>query len=233
MIRKIVRQRDPELRAAVKDISLGEISTGFEKLDALGCIHESAGDERHGQLAQDYLDAVNEQKEVLVVAPTHREGHEVAKLVRAGLKKAGQLGNDRQVIWLEQVAMTAEQRGDAVNYKPGMVIEFHQKAAGKKLAGFQLAMDKKGETFEPVPFPPRKKRRGRPSFQGYQQRAIQRGSRLEVIGRDEEGHVYAKNAEGGVCLVPIWDSGKFSVHERELMPLTAGVGLPRFGRHSG
>ena len=45
------------------------------------CINESNGDERHGQLAQDYLKATEENKEVLVVAPTHREGHEVTKLV--------------------------------------------------------------------------------------------------------------------------------------------------------
>ena len=76
-------------------------------------------------------------------------------------------------------------------------------------------MNKKGETFEPVPFPSREKKRGRPAFQGYQQRAIQRGARLEVLGRDEEGHVYAKNEKGGVCLVPTWDAEKFSVHERE------------------
>ena len=36
IIRKIVRQKDPALRAAVKDISVGEISQGLDKLDALG-----------------------------------------------------------------------------------------------------------------------------------------------------------------------------------------------------
>ena len=222
VIRKIVRQRNPEMRAAIKDISIGNIAEGFDALDSLSCIQELCRDESHHQLANDYLGAVQEGKSTLIVAPTHREGHEVTKLVRAGLKKNGILDNDRQVMRLEAVDTTLEQRRDATQYQSGQVLEFHQKARGTKIPGFQIAMNKKGETFEPEPFPSQKRGPGRPPFEGYKQGATERGARLTVIGRDGEGHVYAKNDKGKVCLVPLWDAEKFSVHEPELLPLSPG-----------
>ena len=41
---KIYRQRIPELRAAIEDLSKGRTGEGFDKLDKFGAIQEIAGD---------------------------------------------------------------------------------------------------------------------------------------------------------------------------------------------
>ena len=131
---KIERQRDAyKYKEAVEALSEGRSKEGFEKLDALGWIHAIAdGAERYGRLAADYVDTVASGRECLVISPTHQEGREhVIREIRRVLMERGMLGADRRVFRVLQNAnLTEAQRGDAMEYLPDDVLQFHQNAKG-------------------------------------------------------------------------------------------------------
>jgi hypothetical protein len=138
-IKNIQRQK-AEYREAIKALADGNTEKGFETLDRLGWIKEAVDDERYSLLARDYVAALKKGKSALVVSPTHREGERVTTEIRAELKRTPRsnkdpkgfvLSNDdRQFPVLRDAQLTAPERADSVNYKPGDVIVFHQNAAG-------------------------------------------------------------------------------------------------------
>jgi ATP-dependent exoDNAse (exonuclease V) alpha subunit len=132
-VRDIQRQKD-QYKDAVKAFSEGKAAKGLEKLDKLGWVHEiKDADERYRQLATDYADTVASGKECLVVCPTHREGERVTAEIRKVLKDRGRLGREAHIVRvLQNASLTEAQRGDAVNYLPSDVIQFHQNAKGYK-----------------------------------------------------------------------------------------------------
>ncbi len=131
---EIMRQEDPEYRAAAKRLSEGDTLEGFDALDRLGWIKEWGGDEdRYRQVAADYLQALADKKTVLVVSPTHAEAGKVTQEIRSQLRQAGRLGAEER-IFARLVAVNASEaeRGQATTYRPGDVIQFHQNAKGFK-----------------------------------------------------------------------------------------------------
>jgi conjugative relaxase-like TrwC/TraI family protein len=133
---EIERQRDAyRYKEAVEALSEGRSKDGFDKLDALGWIHEIADDEeRYARLAADYVDTIALGKECLVVSPTHVEGRDhVTREIRRVLIERGMLGADRRVFRVLQNAnLTEAQRGDVMEYLPDDMLQFHQNATGYK-----------------------------------------------------------------------------------------------------
>ena len=139
-LREIRRQKNDAYRSAVGDISKGELTTGngrtflqqgIEKLDAMGAVVECQGEERYQKVADDYLAAGPQT--ALVITPTHAEGAKVTERIRAGLKQTKRLvGHDKNLDTLQSVNWTEAERKDALNYEPGMVVQFHQNAKGFK-----------------------------------------------------------------------------------------------------
>lgn len=77
------------------------------------------------------MDAVADGKSALVVSPTHAEKDLVTSEIRRQLRERGLLGkNEREFVKLTNAHLTEAQRGDAANYAPGDVIQFHQNAKG-------------------------------------------------------------------------------------------------------
>src|SRR4029077_14916194 len=67
---KIHRQRIPELRAAIEDLSKGRTTEGFDKLDKFGAIHAIAhADGRLAAIAEKQIDALKAQRSPLIIAP--------------------------------------------------------------------------------------------------------------------------------------------------------------------
>ena len=129
-IKVIQRQKDAYM-LAVKALSDGRIEQGFRQLDQLGWIREVQGDERYRLLAHDYCAAVHDGKSALVVAPTHREGRWITQEIRRELRDQKRLGAvDHEFEVLSNANLTAADRADAINYRPGDVILFHQNAKG-------------------------------------------------------------------------------------------------------
>jgi conjugative relaxase-like TrwC/TraI family protein len=129
-VRDIRRQRGT-YKEAVAAISRGDVARGFETLERMGAVVEAGDGERHRLLAGDYLQAVKEGKSALVVSPTHAEGRKVTEAIRGELKRAGRIGKDeKSFLQCRNLSLTEAQRGDAKNYQPGYVVQFHQNARG-------------------------------------------------------------------------------------------------------
>jgi hypothetical protein len=145
-LKEIRRQTNDNYREAVKAISQGDsigkdgrtrLEDGIGILDNMGAIVEAQGDERYRQIASDYAAATMEKKadgtrkSALVVSPTHAQGARVTNEIRATLKQKGRLDqSDRQFTALRPLNLTEAQRGDAREYQPGTVIQFHQNVKG-------------------------------------------------------------------------------------------------------
>lgn len=131
-IKEIQRQKGA-YKQAVAALSEGRIEDGFRQFDKLGWIRQVESADRYKILASDYIAAVAEGKTALVVSPTHQEGHRITDAIRAGLKEMGRIQpNERRFQTLQNANLTQAERADAVNYRPGDVVIFHQNAKGYK-----------------------------------------------------------------------------------------------------
>ncbi len=127
------RQTEPGYRKAVEQISSGSskgAQKGFDALESMGWVFEASGEERHAMLVNDYLQAAGEGKSALIIAPTHAEGAALTDALRTALKEQGALGAERSFVTRRGTGWTQAEKGDARNYEPGMVVEFHQNAKG-------------------------------------------------------------------------------------------------------
>lgn len=146
-VSKIQRQRG-SYKGAVADLSKGNIEAGFDKLEAMGAIVEIDSQERHLQLAMDYLQTVGAGKSALVVSPTHQEGEKVTALIRGELRRDRRLGaEDRAFTQQRNLAWTEVERSNASNYQEGLLVQFHQHAKGFKRGEkvTVLGRDEKGQ----------------------------------------------------------------------------------------
>jgi conjugative relaxase-like TrwC/TraI family protein len=127
-VKEIQRQKD-EYKLAVRALADGKTAEGFSRLDGLGWIHELPEDERYKKLAADYVQSVSKGKSVLVVAPTHFEGHLATDAIREAMKEKGLIIRDERTFEvLKNANLTESERGDALNYLPGDILQFHQNA---------------------------------------------------------------------------------------------------------
>lgn len=132
---EIRRQTTPGYKKAVEQISSGTragAQKGFDALDQMGWVVEASGEDRHQALVKDYLTAAEQGKSALIIAPTHAEGNRLTTELRTALKERGALGADHHFITRQSTGWTDAQKGDARNYEPGMVIDFHEAVAGKR-----------------------------------------------------------------------------------------------------
>ena len=123
---EILRQRDPELKAAVEASLEGEIGRAFEKLGSN--VAEANPDNIAGAVAARWLRLSPEERERTgVMAPSHelREGinaHIRERLVREGRIAGPELRTQRLV----SKGYTNAEKALASNYAPGDVVAFHR-----------------------------------------------------------------------------------------------------------
>jgi conjugative relaxase-like TrwC/TraI family protein len=129
---EILRQETPEYRAAAKLLSEGKSLEGFNALDALGWVKESADhDARVAAIASDYMQALKDGASCLVVSPTHAEAADITAAIRGQLRAAGKLATaEQEFTRLVNTNASEAQRGQALTYRSGDVIQFHQNAKG-------------------------------------------------------------------------------------------------------
>ena len=139
---EIMRQENPQYRAAAKLLSEGKTVEGFDAIDAMGRIREIADDaDRYRHIAADYRQALDDKKSVLVVSPTHAEAGSITAAIRSELRRAGKLeAEDHEFTRLVQVDTSEAERGQAITYRPGDVIQFHQNAKGGFTKGDRLTV---------------------------------------------------------------------------------------------
>ena len=131
-IREIRRQVHAEYKMAVQLMARGQAAAGMAQLEHIGWIHEQK-DHYLQAAADEYLrlsQMATSGKTVLCVAPTWRELTPLTEHIRIGLRAAGQLGEATETKVLESMSWTAQQRGTARNYRPGMMITFNRRVRG-------------------------------------------------------------------------------------------------------
>jgi conjugative relaxase-like TrwC/TraI family protein len=132
-VSKIYRQRDAGYRAAVDDLSRGDVRQAFARLDSIGSIQSVDPLKPNDALVKDYLATLRKGKSALVVSPTHQQGEAVTKAIRDKMKASGMLGKkDVSVTRLKNLNMTEAQKSDWRTFRPGQVIQFNQNRPGIK-----------------------------------------------------------------------------------------------------
>lgn len=130
-VTQIRRQEIEDYKKAIEAISKGDLRTGFRRLDSLGAFVEIADEaQRHRELAADYLALRRGSEFPLVVSPTHAESAKVTAAIREVRREAGQLGAERRFLQYQNLQWEEAERQLPENYRPGLVVQFHQNAKG-------------------------------------------------------------------------------------------------------
>ena len=120
------RQREPELKAAVKASLGGDIKKAFEKLGSN--VAEVEPDNLPGAAAARWLRLSPEQRENTgLIAPSHKLRHKINDIVRERLTREGQVtGPALETTRLMSRGYTRAQKTMADNYTAGSVVGFHR-----------------------------------------------------------------------------------------------------------
>jgi conjugative relaxase-like TrwC/TraI family protein len=131
---QIVRQQNPELKAAVEHLARGEMATGIEMLQRQGRIREIADPaERIQVIAQEY--AANPEQ-TLIVSPDNASRRALNDAVRQKLQAQGTVGTeDHQLrILIARQELTGAERRWASRYERGDVLRY---ARGSQEVGIE------------------------------------------------------------------------------------------------
>jgi conjugative relaxase-like TrwC/TraI family protein len=121
---QVQRQTQLDYRDAIQELRR-DPERGFEKLDAMGAVHEVAPADRAKEVARQYSAALETQSSVLVVCATHDEIERVTAVIRAERIQGGaQLTRDVPLNW------TTAQKGDLRNFSTDKVLGFHRAVKG-------------------------------------------------------------------------------------------------------
>ena len=123
---EIMRQRDPDLKAAVEASLAGEIGKAFEKLG--GNVAEVNPDNIAGAVAARWLKLSPEERERTgVMAPSHELREGINAHIRERLAREGRIaGPALKTQRLVSKGYTNAEKALASNYAPGDVVAFHR-----------------------------------------------------------------------------------------------------------
>ena len=122
----ILRQRNPELKAAVLSVLEGDPGAAVEMLGA--GVHEVDYDDLGVKAAEAWLALDRETRDnTLLLAPTHALREEINATVREALAAEGVLsGKALRIERLVNLGMTRAEKGDVRNYREGDTVVFQQ-----------------------------------------------------------------------------------------------------------
>ena len=123
---EILRQRNPELKAAVEASLAGEIEKAFGKLGAN--VAEVKPDNIAGAVAARWLKlSPDERERTGVMAPSHGLRQQINDHIRERLAREGRIyGPAYRGEWLVSHGYTRAEKGLAANYSEGNVVAFHR-----------------------------------------------------------------------------------------------------------
>jgi conjugative relaxase-like TrwC/TraI family protein len=131
---QIVRQKDPELKAAVEMLATGQASAALEALQKQGRVREIPNsEERIRVIAKSYVDS---PEKTLIVSPDNASRRELNAAVRQELKANGTVGPEdhRFRVLAQRQDMTGAERSWASRYEMNDVIRY---ARGSKGLGIE------------------------------------------------------------------------------------------------
>jgi len=126
-VSKIYRQRNVHYRAAVEDLSKGDVKAAFIKLSSIGAIKNIDPLKPNEALVADFIDTVRRNKSALIVSPTHKQGEAVTNEIRGKLRSAGIIGKkELSATKLNNINLTEAEKSDWRNFEKGQIIQFNQ-----------------------------------------------------------------------------------------------------------
>jgi len=129
---EIVRQRDPELKAAVEQLSRGEVSSALERLDRQGRVHEIGPRERRlNAIANEYA---KDPHSTLVVSPDNQSRQDLNDVIHRAMQREGHVGRDEYhtTVLSPRGEITGADRQCAERYQEGDVVRYSR---GSKALG--------------------------------------------------------------------------------------------------
>lgn len=126
---QIQRQTEKGYREAMKELRR-DPARGFEKLDAIGAVHEVPWLDRAHAIAQSFADAELRGKTALVVCATHEEIEAVTEAIRIRRKRTGHLGKSVEIGKTISLNWTTAQKSEVCNFRPGQLLVFHRAVKG-------------------------------------------------------------------------------------------------------
>jgi conjugative relaxase-like TrwC/TraI family protein len=129
---EVVRQRDPELKAVVEQLSRGEIHSAVERLDRQGRVHEiGPREERLGAIANEY---VKDPHSTLIVSPDNRSRQDLNDVIHRSMQREGQVSRDEHqtTVLAPRQDITGADRQCAQQYEEGDIVRYSR---GSKALG--------------------------------------------------------------------------------------------------
>ena len=195
---EIVRQKDPELKEVVEQLSRGDVKGAIEKLDAQGRVHEIADQgERLKEIAREYA---KQPEGTLVVSPDNQSRMEINRTIHREMQARGQVDHSEHPIrvLITRQEITGADRQWAEQYDPGDVVRYTK---GSKTHGIEAGeytrvervnakenlLTVKHESGEEVSYDPRR-------LQGVTlyretERAFSQGDRVQFTAPNREQHI--------------------------------------------
>lgn len=131
---QIVRQKDPELKAAVEMLATGQVSAALDALQKQGRVREITNpEERIRVIAKNYIDS---PEKTLIVSPDNASRRELNAAVRQELKANGTLAPEDHSfrVLVQRQEMTGAERSWVSRYEVNDVIRY---ARGSKALGIE------------------------------------------------------------------------------------------------
>lgn len=121
---QIVRQKDPELKAAVEHLSRGEVVSAVRMLSEQGRVTEIANrSERFAAIARSYI---ADPQNTIIVSPDNASRRDINQVVRAELQKEGKVSHHEHAFLVPRQDMTGADRKWAVQYQIGDVLRYRE-----------------------------------------------------------------------------------------------------------
>ena len=121
---EIVRQRDPELKAIVEQLSHGDVQNAIERLDHQGRVHEiGPREERLTAIVHEY---VKDPHGTLVVSPDNQSRQEINEVIHRAMQHEGQVDREEHTVsvLVPRQEITGADRQWAERYEPGDVVRY-------------------------------------------------------------------------------------------------------------
>jgi ATP-dependent exoDNAse (exonuclease V) alpha subunit len=131
---EIVRQRNPELKAVVEQLSRGEVSSAVERLDRQGRVHEiGPREERLGAIADEYA---KDPHSTLVVSPDNQSRQDLNNVIHRAMQREGHVGRDEHqtTVLSPRQEITGADRQCAERYEEGDIVRYSR---GSKALGIE------------------------------------------------------------------------------------------------
>jgi conjugative relaxase-like TrwC/TraI family protein len=131
---EIVRQRDPELKAIVEQLSRGEVHSAVEQLEHQGRVYEiGPREQRLAAIANEY---VKDPQATLVVSPDNQSRQDLNDVIHKAMQREGHVDRDehRTAVLIPRQEITGADRQWAERYEEGDVVRYSR---GSKSLGIE------------------------------------------------------------------------------------------------